>query len=115
MSNNSQHGYLLLADISGFVPFLAGVELEHAQAILEELFELITRCAEPALCVSERTGGALLAYAPATLLNLAKGKNCRRSRVCAVRGRENGKKEVKFSPKRMPCLPISIIRVVITQ
>lgn len=45
----------------------------------------------------------------------AKGKDCRRTCVYVVRGRENGKKEVKFSPKRMPCLPISIIRVMITQ
>jgi len=68
MGNKPAHGYLLLADISGFVPFMAGVELEHAHAILEELFELITRCLEPVLSVSERDGGALLAYVPAERL-----------------------------------------------
>ena len=68
MESKSQHGYLLLADISGFVAYLAGVELDHAQAILRELFELIARRLEPVLIVSRQHGGAVLAYAPAESL-----------------------------------------------
>jgi hypothetical protein len=34
-------GYLLLADISGYTAFLAGTELEHANAIVRELTTLV--------------------------------------------------------------------------
>ena len=68
MLNKSLQGYLLLADISGFVAFLSGVELDHAQEILQELQELITRCLEPVLTVSQRYSDALLAYVPAERL-----------------------------------------------
>lgn len=37
----TQHGYLLLADISSYTSFVAGTELEHAQDILSELLEAI--------------------------------------------------------------------------
>jgi hypothetical protein len=41
MSNLMQHGYLVLADISGYTSYVASTELEHAQAILRELLEVI--------------------------------------------------------------------------
>jgi uncharacterized protein DUF2652/polyketide cyclase/dehydrase/lipid transport protein len=62
MNSPSQQGYLVLADISGFIPFLSGVELEHAQAILSELFDLLIRRLEPVLKVSQLYGDAVLAY-----------------------------------------------------
>ena len=36
-----QHGYLVLADISGYTAYLAGVELDHAHEILSDLLETI--------------------------------------------------------------------------
>ncbi len=41
MENKTQHGYLVLADISGYTSFLAKTELEHAHEILTELLNLI--------------------------------------------------------------------------
>ena len=43
METKTQHGYLLLADISGFSMFLVASELEHAQDILSELLELVLK------------------------------------------------------------------------
>ena len=37
MSAVTQHGYLVIADISGYTSFLAGTELEHSQEILADL------------------------------------------------------------------------------
>ena len=31
MNNETQHGYLVLADISGYTSYLAGVELTHSR------------------------------------------------------------------------------------
>ena len=41
MDTKTQHGYLLIADISGYTSFVAGTELEHAHEILTELLELL--------------------------------------------------------------------------
>ncbi len=35
--NDTQHGYLLLADISGYTSYVATTELTHSQEILTEL------------------------------------------------------------------------------
>jgi len=35
----TQHGYLILAEISGYTAYLAGVELDHAHDILTDLLE----------------------------------------------------------------------------
>lgn len=42
-SSKAQFGYFLLADISGFSSYLAGVELEHAGGILQKLLESISQ------------------------------------------------------------------------
>ena len=34
MSTPTQHGYLIIADISGYTSFVAKTELEHSQEIL---------------------------------------------------------------------------------
>lgn len=34
MDNETQHGYLILADISGSTSYLAGVELTHAREMV---------------------------------------------------------------------------------
>ncbi len=34
MNQETQHGYLILADISGYTSYLAGVELTHAREMI---------------------------------------------------------------------------------
>jgi len=50
---STQHGYLVLADISGYTSYLAGTELEHAHEVLTELLETIVLLKNH---VSEATG-----------------------------------------------------------
>jgi hypothetical protein len=59
-----QHGYLVLADISGFLPFVTSTELEHAQDIMRELLELIVQRLTPTLMLAALEGDAVFAYAP---------------------------------------------------
>ena len=63
-SAKTQHGYLVLADISGYTSFLAGTELEHSQEILTELLELIIHRFKSLLTISKLEGDAVFAYAP---------------------------------------------------
>jgi hypothetical protein len=56
METKTQHGYLILADLSGFTSYLAGVELEHAHEILTELLELIVERLKSALTISKLEG-----------------------------------------------------------
>ena len=64
METKTQHGYLVLADISGFTSYLAATELEHAHEILSELIELIVHQFKPLLTLSKLEGDAVFAYAP---------------------------------------------------
>jgi len=64
METKTQHGYLVLADISGFTSYVAGTELEHAHEILTELLELIVARFTPTLTLSKLEGDAVFAYAP---------------------------------------------------
>lgn len=64
MDTQIQHGYLMLADISGYSAYLAGVELDHAHEILKELIELIVARCKPLLTIAELEGDAVFAYAP---------------------------------------------------
>ncbi len=64
MEAKTQHGYLVLADISGYTSFVAGTELEHAQEILTELLELIVDRFKTLLTISKLEGDAVFAYAP---------------------------------------------------
>jgi Protein of unknown function (DUF2652) len=66
MDNETQHGYLLLADISGYTSYLAGVELTHAHEILSELLELIVEHFKPLLTIVKLEGDAVFAYLPNT-------------------------------------------------
>ena len=69
MSGKTQHGYLLLADISGFTSYLAGTELEHANEILTDLLEIIVARLTPALTLSKLEGDAVFVYAPESLVS----------------------------------------------
>ena len=62
--NKTQHGYLLLADLSGYTSFVARTELEHSQEIIGELLELVLRTLTPTLTLSKLEGDAIFAYAP---------------------------------------------------
>lgn len=66
--NETQHGHLLLADISGYTSYVATTELTHSQEILTELLECIIEHVKPVLTVSKIEGDAVFAYAPETAL-----------------------------------------------
>jgi hypothetical protein len=59
-----QTGYLVLADLSGFTPFVAGSEIDHAQVILADLIGLLRGRLTPALTLAEVEGDALFLFAP---------------------------------------------------
>jgi uncharacterized protein YndB with AHSA1/START domain len=61
--DSTQRGYLVLADISGYTSFVAQTELEHAQAILTELLELVIERFNTRLTISKLEGDAVFAYA----------------------------------------------------
>jgi class 3 adenylate cyclase len=66
MKQETQHGYLVLADISGYTSYLAGVELTHAHEILSELLELIVERFEQLLTIVQLEGDAVFAHIPKT-------------------------------------------------
>lgn len=94
-------GYLVLADISGYTSYLAGVELDHAQEILADLIETILRRFKPLLTIHKIEGDAVFGYLPdarlirgETLLELVEStycdfrerlKNVRRHTTCTCR------------------------------
>jgi len=64
MDTLTQHGYLVLADISGYTSYLAGVELDHAHEILTDLLETIVGKFKTVLTISKLEGDAVFAYTP---------------------------------------------------
>ena len=56
-------GYLLITDITGYTRFLTQSELDHAQHIIEGLFESQLEAIHPPLRVSNFQGDAILCYA----------------------------------------------------
>jgi uncharacterized protein YndB with AHSA1/START domain len=63
MNTKTQHGYLILADISGYSSFVAESELEHAHDILSELLELVLKHLTTIFTLSKLEGDAIFAYA----------------------------------------------------
>jgi hypothetical protein len=68
MSTITQHGYLVIADISGYTSFVAKTELEHSHEILSELLELLVSRFQPTMTISKLEGDAVFAYAPKEVL-----------------------------------------------
>ncbi len=68
MNATTQHGYLLLADISGYTSFVAGTELDHSHEILSDLLETICMPIEKLLTIHKLEGDAVFAYAPDAIL-----------------------------------------------
>src|SRR5512134_3418438 len=64
MSATTQHGYLIIADISGYTSFVAGTELEHSHEILSDLLETICAKIESLLTLHKLEGDAVFAYIP---------------------------------------------------
>lgn len=64
MSIVPQHGYLVIADISGYTSFVAGTELEHSHEILSDLLETICVRLESLLSLHKLEGDAVFVYAP---------------------------------------------------
>lgn len=64
MDNETQHGYLVLADISGYTSYLVGTELDHARDVLTELLELIVQRFKSTLEFGNLEGDAVFAYIP---------------------------------------------------
>jgi hypothetical protein len=67
LSKATQHGYLILADISGYTSFVAKTELEHSHEILSELLELLVSRFQSTMTISKLEGDAVFAYAPLEL------------------------------------------------
>jgi hypothetical protein len=63
MSTVTQHGYLVIADISGYTSFVAKTELEHSHEILSELLGLLVEKFKPLMTISKLEGDAVFAYA----------------------------------------------------
>jgi class 3 adenylate cyclase len=59
----AQHGFLLLADISGYTSFLARSELDHAHEIISDLLDIISSHLTPVFTIAKYEGDAVFAYA----------------------------------------------------
>lgn len=63
MDSQIQHGYIILADISGFTSFMEETEITHSSSILSNIIELIIKQLTPTLNLAEVEGDAVFAYA----------------------------------------------------
>jgi hypothetical protein len=64
MQDTLAQGFLVLADISGFTTYLSQSELDHANAILSELAEVVISHLAPFLILVEVEGDATYGYIP---------------------------------------------------
>jgi uncharacterized protein YndB with AHSA1/START domain len=53
----------MIADISGYTSFLAGVELDHAQDIIADVMDTVVRCLRPPFRLAKFEGDAVFVYA----------------------------------------------------
>jgi uncharacterized protein YndB with AHSA1/START domain len=60
---------LVIADISGYTSYLAGVELDHAQDILADLTDVVVRTLRPTFRLAKLEGDAAFAYVIAAELD----------------------------------------------
>ena len=64
MNTTTQQGFLIIADITGFTPFVADTELEHSNEILQEMLKGILSYLTPRFTLAEVEGDAVFVYAP---------------------------------------------------
>lgn len=62
MTPKTQKGFLILADITGYTPFVAETELEHSQEILRRMLNSIIASLTPAFTLAEVEGDAVFVY-----------------------------------------------------
>ncbi len=62
MHDRPEAACLVLADISGYTSYLAGVELDHAQDILADLTDAVVRALRPTFRLAKLEGDAAFAY-----------------------------------------------------
>ena len=60
--SGTQHGYLVIADLSGYTSYVAKTELEHSQEILAELLEMLVTNLTTLLTLSKLEGDAVFGY-----------------------------------------------------
>jgi hypothetical protein len=65
MMNSVEPSCLLIADISGYTSYLAGVELDHAQDILADLMGTVVTALRPTFRLAKLEGDAAFTVAPA--------------------------------------------------
>lgn len=64
MNTTTQQGFLILADITGFTPFVADTELEHSNEILHNILKGILSYLTPSFTLAEVEGDAVFVYSP---------------------------------------------------
>ena len=62
VTDQTRQGYLVPTDVSGYAAFLAGSELEHADAIVQELTALIRERLSPAMRFVQLEGDAVFCF-----------------------------------------------------
>ena len=63
MNNRTDHGFLVLADVSGFTAFVTSTELEHGSDIIATLLDEVIARLSPPLEIQEIEGDAVFALA----------------------------------------------------
>jgi uncharacterized protein YndB with AHSA1/START domain len=58
----THHGYILIADITGYTSYLSRSELDHAQETLAALLNLLISHTNPPLVISRLAGDAVISY-----------------------------------------------------
>jgi len=61
MNNRTDHGFLILADVSGFTAFVTTTELEHGSDIIAALLDEVVEHLSPPLEIQEIEGDAVFA------------------------------------------------------
>jgi len=67
-TNAPESACLLIADISGYTSYLAGVELDHAQDILADLLDTVVSTLRPTFRLAKLEGDAAFVYSLAQSL-----------------------------------------------
>ena len=57
MPSETEHGYLVLADISGYTSYVARVNLDHANEFLTDLLEVIIDQFQSILTIAHKISG----------------------------------------------------------
>src|SRR5436190_22883144 len=63
MLAKTESACFVIADISGYTSFLAGVELDHAHDIIADVMDTAVRCLRPPFRLAKLEGDAAFVYA----------------------------------------------------